>query len=146
MKPLHFPDGLAHQGSEVASFVHYLKNQNANENHIGNRFPITLIAHSNGGLAARDYLTRFLTSPEDIFQLITYGTPHRGADVTSGLLRFDLVIPLLTSPLDLLALEFLDAVRDSDGARRSKGDVSKGITISHTAMVASLRVTTLPGS
>lgn len=74
--------GYAHQGTEVAYFVSDLKSS-------GVRFPLALVAHSNGGLAARAFLVNFnsdnysslrVSPDEDIGELVTYGTPHRGAD------------------------------------------------------------------
>jgi hypothetical protein len=71
--------GLSHQGDEVGAFVDQLI-----QAHVPS--PFVLVAHSNGGLAARDFMTR-TPSPQDprglppIAKMITYGTPHRGADV-----------------------------------------------------------------
>jgi uncharacterized repeat protein (TIGR01451 family) len=70
--------GIVHQGTEVGRFLSYLASEGA-------RFPFTLIAHSNGGLAARDYITRCLPLEECestglVANLATYGTPNRGAD------------------------------------------------------------------
>jgi pimeloyl-ACP methyl ester carboxylesterase len=69
--------GLTHQGDEVAAFVQKLIDDFVPA-------PFVIIAHSNGGLAARDYVTRQSADPRSIVpitKLITYGTPHRGADV-----------------------------------------------------------------
>jgi len=86
----HYPalppgmDGLVHQGDEAASFVAFLGGHNLNANDIGNRFPLDVVAHSNGGLAGRAFLVNHTAAAqEDVASLITYGTPHRGADIDS---------------------------------------------------------------
>jgi hypothetical protein len=74
-------DGLTHQGVEVAHFLSALRFK-------GVSGPVSLIAHSNGGLAARAFLVAnppIITDPavstSDVAELITYGTPHWGADI-----------------------------------------------------------------
>jgi flagellar hook assembly protein FlgD/pimeloyl-ACP methyl ester carboxylesterase len=69
--------GISHQGDEVEYFLEALQNAGVN-------LPATIVAHSNGGLAARSYLsegTRREARTAFVQELITYGTPHRGADI-----------------------------------------------------------------
>jgi pimeloyl-ACP methyl ester carboxylesterase len=111
--------GLSHQGDEVAKFVQKLIDD-------GIPTPYIFVAHSNGGLAARDYLTRPSANPRDvppISKLVTYGTPHRGADVQqlADNLRSP-VTALICSPLP--SQSCVDAVNSlvkhlesSDGAK-----------------------------
>lgn len=107
--------GLAHQGSEVDDFVNQLTFD-------GIRQPLILVAHSNGGLAARDFITRFPTGARRISRLITYGTPHRGADV----------------PVSWLA----DAI--FDGARDAQFTCSPDLKFSN--FLTDLNTKTLPSS
>jgi pimeloyl-ACP methyl ester carboxylesterase len=74
--------GLQHQGDEVSAFVAKLTVDLAVRGMPP--LPFTLVAHSNGGLAARDFITRFPGATSRIFGLVTYGTPHRGADLPGG--------------------------------------------------------------
>ncbi len=67
--------GLAHQGDEVSRFIAFLYPNLAIPTQV------SIVAHSTGGLAARDFLTRFAGATQRVAELITYGTPHRGADV-----------------------------------------------------------------
>jgi len=64
---------LDHQGAEVDSFVSYLQ--------AAGRQRLSLVAHSNGGLAARRFLASASPRVTMVKQLVTYGTPHAGADV-----------------------------------------------------------------
>jgi hypothetical protein len=71
--------GLGRQGDELQAIIQQLLQS-------GVPAPYTIVAHSNGGLVARDYITRPLSDPRSlppISKLVTYGTPHRGADVPS---------------------------------------------------------------
>ena len=77
--PLNVTTGYEHQAVEVDDFVQYLFNRKKEDDDVGDRFPITLIAHSNGGLAARAYLAFIPGFSERISQLITYGTSKRGS-------------------------------------------------------------------
>ncbi len=78
--------GLAHQGDEVGHFIDKI-------NPDGNGPRLTLVAHSNGGLAARSYISGNSSAPSKITGLITYGTPHLGADLSG--LREVVTDPLL---------------------------------------------------
>jgi len=76
------PDGLVHQGEEVSHFVAKMVADKVPP-------PFILVGHSNGGLAARSfitYATRFADPRETVSQLVTYGTPHRGADLPDEVL------------------------------------------------------------
>jgi hypothetical protein len=67
--------GLAHQGLEVQSFVRKLRDDRMFRS-------IQVVAHSNGGIAARSYIEKFSAEADANFsRLVTYGTPHLGADV-----------------------------------------------------------------
>jgi len=83
--------GYGHQGDEVDSFLSYLKAKNSTSNDVGNRFPVSLVAHSNGGFAARAFLVDHEVAAQDVAELVTYGTPHRGADVKSTV--FGIIYP-----------------------------------------------------
>lgn len=69
-------NGISHWGAEVETFVNKLRGDGAIP--IGRH--LVLMAHSNGGLAARDFIGLFADANQ-ISDLITYGTPHRGADL-----------------------------------------------------------------
>lgn len=73
-----YPDGagIERQGEELRNFI-----QKMRDDGISNR--IAVVAHSNGGLAARAFLTNFRSLQNELAQLITIGTPHRGADIQS---------------------------------------------------------------
>ena len=67
--------GYAHQGLEAQAFLGKLRSD-------GMARAIQIVAHSNGGLAARSYIERFPVEANANFsRLVTYGTPHLGADV-----------------------------------------------------------------
>ena len=67
--------GISRQGDEVGGFIRYLETAASNA-------PLSLVAHSMGGLAARSYIERNAAQAKtQIFELITYGTPHRGVDL-----------------------------------------------------------------
>src|SRR5262249_20109482 len=90
--------GLAHQGEEVKAFVDKIVPD-------GTAQGLILVAHSNGGLASRSYFAVHRSEAESkIVGLITYGTPHFGADETIGFSYLDV------NPVDFLA----------DGARDAK--------------------------
>lgn len=68
--------GITHQGFEVTDFVSTLRQRSI-------KAPLTIVAHSMGGLAARSFLERDpVLSRQITYQLVTYGTPHRGASWT----------------------------------------------------------------
>jgi hypothetical protein len=96
-------DGLFHQGVEVAYFISRLKAEQV-------RMPLTLIAHSNGGLAARSFLLRPDTtatprvSAGDVSTVISYGTPHRGADFDELMGIVQAATFLCPTPASLAAL------------------------------------------
>jgi pimeloyl-ACP methyl ester carboxylesterase len=66
--------GLAHQGDEVSSFVATMHADGVTD-------PITIVSHSNGGLASRYFVTNYKGASQRVARLVTYGTPHRGAAV-----------------------------------------------------------------
>jgi pimeloyl-ACP methyl ester carboxylesterase len=70
--------GILHQADEVGAFVSTLLTERSR---LGLPFQrLSLVAHSMGGLAARSYLaTTADAARNQIFDLITYGTPHAGA-------------------------------------------------------------------
>ena len=97
--------GYAHQGEEVKSFVEYLNNQKTNADDVGNRFPISLVAHSNGGLAARAFLVDHPVAAQDVAELVTYGTPHRGADVATVVETVDGVKDVIEAGLNAALID-----------------------------------------
>lgn len=106
--------GLVGWGDEVKRWVTTL-------NHRGNG--VTVVAHSNGGLAARASLTVLQGSaglPADVRTLVTYGTPHRGADVDGLVLRLRLYGffwgPIWGADLNV----FLDALENTQGAKDAR--------------------------
>jgi hypothetical protein len=111
--------GLSHQADEVGSFLRFLRRD------LGRRFPVSLVAHSNGGLAARAWLAGATAAadedepcgldalqPSCVKELVTYGTPHRGADIDGVSVNF--VFPTAI----LIALQpwfdFHDGARDAE--------------------------------
>ncbi len=71
-----YPDalGLIHQAQELEVIIDFLKNQGVS--------PIVLMGHSNGGLVARYYLAHHVQATTNVKKSISYGTPHRGADLS----------------------------------------------------------------
>ena len=96
---------------------------------------LAIVAHSNGGLAARSFLTNppdptISPGPEAVAQLVTYGTPHRGADIEIWSNIIDLIgaqgacSPLIRSIATVLGyddcqkfIEDLTALPSAEGAR-----------------------------
>ena len=96
----HDMSGLSHQGDEVKAFVDKIIPNGGNQK-------IMLVAHSNGGLASRSYIATYRSEAESkVAGLITYGTPHFGADVSVGFPYLFVLFPVNVP--DLLS---------SDGAR-----------------------------
>ena len=79
--------GLELWGDEVGAFLNKLTEDGALQRDLRKA---TDVAHSNGGLAVRDYLSRYIGLAPDpgrtVSRLVTYGTPHLGADLLGGLL------------------------------------------------------------
>ncbi len=61
--------------------------------------PIALVAHSMGGLIAREYMRRRLASgrPNPIAQLVTLGTPNHGSDILAQILGWGPTVDGLVS-------------------------------------------------
>jgi len=75
------PGGLAHQGEEVSLFINFLKHQGESWGESANK-RFSVVAHSIGGLAARRYFVDHADDAHrEVYQFVTYGTPHFGADV-----------------------------------------------------------------
>jgi hypothetical protein len=66
--------GLDHQAAEVGRALTLLQEA-------GVSGPVALVGHGAGGLAAREYLAQSQNDAGRVAQLVTYGTPHRGADM-----------------------------------------------------------------
>ena len=71
-----YPDGrgLIHQSDELAAAIDYLATNGVS--------PIMVMGHSNGGLVARYYLANTPQADTKIKKYISYGSPHRGADLS----------------------------------------------------------------
>ena len=66
--------GLIHQADELAAVVDFLATNGVS--------PIMVMGHSNGGLVARYYLAHTPQADTKIKKYISYGSPHRGADLS----------------------------------------------------------------
>lgn len=67
--------GILHQADELRGFIAALRNR-------GVLRPLSIVGHSMGGLAARSYMETYSDEAADrVFELITYGTPHRGVNL-----------------------------------------------------------------
>jgi pimeloyl-ACP methyl ester carboxylesterase len=67
--------GILHQADELRSFIAALRNR-------GVLRPLSIVSHSMGGLAARSYMETYTSEAADrVFELLTYGSPHRGINL-----------------------------------------------------------------
>jgi hypothetical protein len=64
--------GLFHQAAEVEAALLKLEDEGIT--------PVALVGHGTGGLAARQYLVETQNENNRVAELVTYGSPHRGAD------------------------------------------------------------------
>jgi pimeloyl-ACP methyl ester carboxylesterase len=88
---------IPEQGMLVGRFLDKLKSDL-----FGNSQRFTIVAHSNGGLAARSYLTSAdYPSRRDVDHLVVYGTPNLGAQFVA-LLEFLTVSKIETTPCGFL--------------------------------------------
>ncbi len=111
--------GMAQQGREVGDFIEALKHVNESLP------PLTLVAHSNGGLAARAcLLDRHPGCLSSVAEVITYGTPHRGADVDTLRSKLSYVpnLPWLVLRPDWAAelRDYTNKLQQAQGAQEAK--------------------------
>ncbi len=66
--------GLMHQADEISAVVDFLATNGVS--------PIMIMGHSNGGLAARYYVAHTPQASTKVKKYISYGSPHRGADLS----------------------------------------------------------------
>jgi len=93
---------LQSQGEIIALFLDALKERFSDAN-----LRFTLVAHSNGGLAARSYITNSLyASRRDIDNLVIYGSPNLGAQVAK-------LMDIFNEPEFTPCGEFITALRFS---------------------------------
>lgn len=107
----NYPDnrGISHQGDEVGGFIRMLQG----------RGPLSIVAWSMGGLAARSYMqvTDPTDAPMQISDLVTLGTPHLGVHRNSLLSPPAFLIASLPLVFGLDATKVLSSqgVFDMDG-------------------------------
>lgn len=99
---------LAEQGQEVSDFINTLREQGVAE-------PLTVVAHSNGGLALRSYLTSVDQGETEIGHVVTYGTPHRGADVQGFTELIELIVSRIIPGASLTEAVLLSGLSDVAG-------------------------------
>ncbi len=90
--------------------MEFLRNRNV-------RVPLDVVAHSNGGLAARSFLSGSPNSASNIRTLVTYGTPHRGAAVNSLKAYANAIESGLSRSLAAALDAYADRLTESDGGR-----------------------------